>query len=79
MSTIRVLLAERIQSIYGKSVENGVVSKEGPDHNPIITVFYILPNGKRFEKTGIQGQNKKLVLEDLAKEIFEEEDLLNRD
>jgi len=68
----RVKLAETVQKEFGAALENGVVSKTGPDHNPIITVFYRLPSNLYYEKTGLQGENKRIVLEKLAKELYEE-------
>ena len=69
MSNNRSALSEMHQRIFKRSLELSVVSKEGPDHYPTITVQYNTGWGV-YTKKGAPGQNQKVVAEELAEEIL---------
>lgn len=49
-------LSLKIQKMYGKNIITEMISQEGPDHCPTITMRVSLPNGDSY--TG-SGENKK--------------------
>lgn len=69
MANNRSILSEMHQSIFRRPLELSVVSKEGADHYPTITVKYDTGWGV-FTKKGAPGQNQRIVAEELAEEII---------
>ena len=69
MANNRSILSEMHQRIFKRSLELSVVSKEGADHYPTITVQYDTGWGV-YTKKGDPGQNQKVVAEELAEEII---------
>ena len=51
-------LAEKMQRIFGQNIETEVLTKEGQDHCPTVTVAIHLPNGKVYEAS---GSNKRIA------------------
>ena len=58
-----VYLAEAMHGIYHESIKTLDVSKEGPDHCPVITVKIKLPNGIVFAG---KGKNQKEAEQEAA-------------
>ena len=54
-----VLLGEKCQKIFGKSMVTRVVDKVGEDHCPIISIEIELPNGEIFSASGINQKEAK--------------------
>lgn len=40
------------QKLYKSNIETFVIDKSGPDHEPVITVKIVLPNGKEYTASG---------------------------
>ena len=68
----RKKLAEKHQKMFGTNLTGKVVKKEGRDHSPIITVEYDTQWGV-FQKTGLPGENQKIVFEKLAIKILQQQ------
>lgn len=64
-----VELTERVQRKFRESMVTRVIRKEGPDHNPTITVEIELPNGKIYQASGI---NQKIAKQHAAEKALAE-------
>lgn len=64
-----VELSLKIQKMYGENIITEMVSQEGPDHCPTITMLISLPNGDSY--TGV-GNNKKEASKDAARKALVE-------
>ena len=63
-----VELSELVQRLTGKNIVTRVLSKSGPDHNPVITVEIELPDGAVYQA---EGANKKVAKQEAAKIALE--------
>ena len=64
-----VELTEKVQRKFRESMVTRVISKEGADHNPTITVEIELPNGKIYKASGI---NQKIAKQKAAEKALAE-------
>jgi len=62
-----VILSEKIQKMFRKSIETYIIDTYGPCHNPIITAEILLPDGRTFKAT---GSNQKLAKQKAAEEAL---------
>lgn len=69
MTNNRSILSEKHQRVFRTPLQLSVIGKEGPDHNPTITVKYETGWGN-YVKTGAPGQNQRVIAEELATEIL---------
>lgn len=64
-----VELSEKAQRKFRESIITRVIGKEGPDHNPTITVEIELPNGKVYQAS---GSNQKVAKQKAAEKALAE-------